>query len=170
MRRYASEWAVGMKLRKHHRSERRQCSSTRRQQRHSGPRRMRVARSAGSWTMARANRDDRELPPKRSAPTKSRAGVLIRGNGEVRHGMPDPFRALHGDHVDEHRVANNKTNPSSCTPSHRCIEHAAGHTHGADCGHERVPHGDHVDYAVGSHLHHPHDGHCDDHGPLRFSV
>jgi hypothetical protein len=29
-----------------------------------------------------------------------------------------------------------------------------------------VPHGDHVDYLVNGHLHHPHDGHCDDHGPL----
>jgi hypothetical protein len=27
----------------------------------------------------------------------------------------------------------------------------------------------HVDYAVGSHLHHPHDGHCDDHGPMRIA-
>jgi hypothetical protein len=30
-----------------------------------------------------------------------------------------------------------------------------------------VPHGDHVDYLVGGHLHHPHDGHCDDHGPMQ---
>jgi hypothetical protein len=29
-----------------------------------------------------------------------------------------------------------------------------------------VPHGDHVDYLVAGHLHHPHGGHCDDHGPL----
>jgi hypothetical protein len=24
-----------------------------------------------------------------------------------------------------------------------------------------------VDYLVSGHLHHPHDGHCDDHGPLQ---
>jgi UDP-2,3-diacylglucosamine pyrophosphatase LpxH len=30
-----------------------------------------------------------------------------------------------------------------------------------------VPHGDHVDYLVAGHLHHPHGGHCDDHGPVR---
>jgi UDP-2,3-diacylglucosamine pyrophosphatase LpxH len=30
-----------------------------------------------------------------------------------------------------------------------------------------VPHGDHVDYLVGGHLHHPHGDHCDDHGPVR---
>jgi hypothetical protein len=23
---------------------------------------------------------------------------------------------------------------------------------------------------VGSHLHHPHDGHCDDHGPMRMAT
>jgi hypothetical protein len=30
-----------------------------------------------------------------------------------------------------------------------------------------VPHGDHTDYLVEGHLHHVHDGHCDDHGPLQ---
>jgi hypothetical protein len=30
-----------------------------------------------------------------------------------------------------------------------------------------VPHGDHTDYLVDGHLHHPHDGHCDDHGPVK---
>jgi hypothetical protein len=29
-----------------------------------------------------------------------------------------------------------------------------------------VPHGDHVDYLVLGHLHHPCSGHCDDHGPM----
>jgi UDP-2,3-diacylglucosamine pyrophosphatase LpxH len=29
-----------------------------------------------------------------------------------------------------------------------------------------VPHGDHVDYLVDGHLHHPHGDHCDDHGPV----
>jgi hypothetical protein len=74
---------------------------------------------------------------------------------------------VHGDHVDEHRVEVGAGNPESCTPSHSCAEHARGHQHGAGCGHESVPHGDHVDYAVGTHLHHPHGAHCDDHGPLK---
>ena len=38
------------------------------------------------------------------------------------------------------------------------------HAHGPHCGHEAVHHGDHLDYLVDGHLHHPHDGHCDDHG------
>jgi hypothetical protein len=29
-----------------------------------------------------------------------------------------------------------------------------------------VPHGDHTCYLVDGRLHHPHDGHCDDHGPV----
>jgi hypothetical protein len=33
-----------------------------------------------------------------------------------------------------------------------------------------VPHGDHVDYLVNGRLHHPHDGHCDDHGPLALAA
>jgi hypothetical protein len=32
-----------------------------------------------------------------------------------------------------------------------------------------VPHGDHVDYLVDGHLHHPHDGHCDHHGVLALA-
>ena len=38
------------------------------------------------------------------------------------------------------------------------------HLHGPGCGHEAVPHEDHVDYLVEGHLHHPHEDHCDDHG------
>lgn len=76
------------------------------------------------------------------------------------------------------RVAITMMNPAGCLP-HTCREHepeaelagftpASGivHTHGPGCGHVAVPHGDHVDYCVGDHLHHPHDGHCDDHGPI----
>ena len=29
-----------------------------------------------------------------------------------------------------------------------------------------MPHGDHTDYLVDGHLHHPHGDHCDDHGPV----
>jgi hypothetical protein len=33
-------------------------------------------------------------------------------------------------------------------------------SHGANCGHEQVPHGNHVDYLVGDHLHHVHGSHA----------
>lgn len=70
----------------------------------------------------------------------------------------------HMGHVDDHRLAVSDRNPSECTPDHDCGAHRAGHRHGAGCGHEPIPHGDHMDYIVEGHLHHPHDGHCDDHG------
>ena len=56
-------------------------------------------------------------------------------------------------------------NPDGCTPDHDCDEHDADHIHGPACGHDAVTHGDHVDYVVAGHLHHPHDAPCDDHGP-----
>jgi hypothetical protein len=71
---------------------------------------------------------------------------------------------VHGDHVDESAIAVSTTNGSGCTPSHACGGHDAAHKHGNGCGHEAVPHGDHVDYLVGGHLHHAHGSHCDDHG------
>jgi hypothetical protein len=77
------------------------------------------------------------------------------------------LHAPHGDHVDEHSLAVNVSNPVACTPDHSCGAPGDGHLHGPECGHEAVPHGDHVDYLVDGHLHHPHDGHCDDHGPVQ---
>jgi hypothetical protein len=56
-------------------------------------------------------------------------------------------------------------NPDTCTDGHDCEHHDDEHEHGPDCGHEAVQHGDHVDYVVGGHLHHPHGDHCDHHGP-----
>jgi len=68
--------------------------------------------------------------------------------------------------VEEHAIAVGSANPADCTSGHACAGHADQHAHGPGCGHEAVPHGDHVDYLVDGHLHHPHGGHCDDHGPV----
>ena len=38
-----------------------------------------------------------------------------------------------------------------------------GHAHGDDCGHEVVPHDDHVDYVHDGHRHAPHGAHYDEH-------
>eukprot|EP00743_Colponemidia_sp_Colp-15_P005001 GILK01005387.1.p1 GENE.GILK01005387.1~~GILK01005387.1.p1 ORF type:complete len:619 (+),score=66.58 GILK01005387.1:47-1903(+) len=59
---------------------------------------------------------------------------------------------------------------AECTPSHDCKGHVGEHTHGPECGHEAVPHGNHVDYLVGNHLHHPHSDHCDHHGRINFGL
>ena len=72
----------------------------------------------------------------------------------------------HEAHVDEHVIEVTGENPERCTSDHRCGGHEAGHVHGPGCGHDAVPHGNHVDYRVAGHLHHPHGDHCDDHGPL----
>jgi hypothetical protein len=74
---------------------------------------------------------------------------------------------MNGDEVDEHAIEVSGSNSAGCTPSHACGAHDASHQHGPGCGHEAVPHGDHLDYLVGGHLHHPHAGHCDDHGALK---
>ncbi len=74
----------------------------------------------------------------------------------------------HEGHIDEHVFAVSSTNPADCTPSHACRGHEAGHRHGTGCGHEAVPHGDHVDYLVNGHLHFAHGAHCDDHGAVRL--
>src|ERR1700757_5139828 len=72
--------------------------------------------------------------------------------------------------VEEHALEVGSQNPERCTPDHNCGGHEAGHKHGPGCGHEAVPHGDHIDYLVNGHLHHPHDGHCDDHGAVEVVV
>ena len=93
--------------------------------------------------------------------------TAIRHDGHVDY-LHDGHLCHHGTKgVEEHRIAVTAQNPSSCTPDHACAEHDKGHKHGPGCGHEAVPHGDHVDYLVGGHLHHPHGGHCDDHGPVQ---
>jgi hypothetical protein len=73
---------------------------------------------------------------------------------------------VHDDHIDEHSLPETTKNQSSCTPEHQCSGHEEKHTHGANCGHETVPHGDHVDYVVDGHLHKPCKDHCDSHGEL----
>lgn len=39
------------------------------------------------------------------------------------------------------------------------------HEHGPECGHETIPHGDHVDYLHNGHRHAPHADHYDEHSP-----
>lgn len=92
--------------------------------------------------------------------------MAIRHEDHVDYLHDGHLHHLHSDHVDEHSLDINKINPAECTPDHSCNGHEVNHRHGAGCGHEAVPHGDHVDYLVEGHLHHVHEGHCDDHGPI----
>ncbi|APC97019.1 hypothetical protein [Francisella frigiditurris] len=72
----------------------------------------------------------------------------------------------HNGHYDEHKIDVSAKNPNECKPFKD--EYCEEHKHGPDCGHETVPHGDHVDYIVDGRLHHPHGDHCDDHGPIEI--
>lgn len=70
----------------------------------------------------------------------------------------------HDGHVDEHVIPVDADHPDGHTSS--AGGHGADHEHGPGCGHETVPHDEHVDFLVDGRLHHPHEEHCDDHGPL----
>lgn len=95
--------------------------------------------------------------------------VSIEHDGHTDYLHDGHMHHSHGDHVDEHSISVNNSNKNECTPEHKCSSHEDNHVHGPDCGHEMVPHGDHKDYLVSGHLHHSHNGHCDDHGPVKVS-
>ena len=92
--------------------------------------------------------------------------TAIEHNGHTDYLHNGHMHHPHEGHIDEHKLDVNAANPADCTNGHDCEGHDAQHKHGADCGHEAVPHGDHVDYLVEGHLHHPHEGHCDNHGAV----
>jgi hypothetical protein len=75
----------------------------------------------------------------------------------------------HDGHIDERKLEVNAANPAECTEGRDCGSHGPEHKHREDRGHEAVPHGDHVDYLVDGHLHHPHEDHCDNHGPVQLA-
>lgn len=93
--------------------------------------------------------------------------TAIRHEGHVDYLHDGHLCHAEGDKMEEHTIPVGERNADACTPAHRCGGHDVKHAHGPACEHARVPHGDHVDYLVNGHLHHPHDGHCDDHGPIQ---
>ncbi|OSZ64497.1 hypothetical protein CAP39_13135 [Sphingomonas sp. IBVSS1] len=90
--------------------------------------------------------------------------TAVAHDGHVDYLHDGHLHHVHGDHVDEHVIGISASNPDGCTSQHNC-----GHVHGPGCGHEAVPHGNHVDYLVDGRLHHVHAGHCDDHGALAIA-
>ena len=90
--------------------------------------------------------------------------TAVRVGGEVSYLHNGHLHTPHGDHFDESAIPVSSTNPATCDPHSSC----AGHTHGPQCGHETIPHGDHTDYLVDGQLHHPHNGHCDHHGAVEI--
>ena len=90
------------------------------------------------------------------------------GHTEVKHEGHVDY--LHDGHLHalekgvavEHKLAVNDAFPAAEKP----VKHADAHKHGAGCGHDAIPHGDHTDYVVDGKLHHVHGDHCDEHGAL----
>lgn len=89
--------------------------------------------------------------------------IAVRHDGHVDYLHEGHLHHEHDGHFDEHVIAVDEVNPAGHTNPVGCDP---GHSHEQGCGHEAVPHGDHVDYLVEGRLHRPHEGHCDDHGPL----
>ncbi len=73
----------------------------------------------------------------------------------------DVHLAIYGMSRDEWRMQQARTAPLS--------DKIHEHRHGPGCGHEAIRHGDHMDYIVDGRLHHPHEGHCEDHGPVALA-
>jgi hypothetical protein len=94
-------------------------------------------------------------------------GIIHQGHVDYLH--DGHLHHMEGNKVEEHSLPVDANNPSACTSGHSCNAHEASHKHGPDCGHQAVPHGDHVDYLVDGHLHHPHEGHCDNHGKVQLA-
>ena len=76
-------------------------------------------------------------------------------------------------------IDENEDRPQGCTREFECAAHADGSICGPTCGHQAVPHGDHMDYLVPPEdksrkseyeLHCPHDNHCDYHGTVKKVV
>lgn len=115
-------------------------------------------------TTGQAERTVHETHPHQHGPDCGHTRLEHDGHTDYLHGG-----CLHHQRdgrVEEHRFEVSRANPDECTPDHACGSHTGDHQHGPGCGHEAVPHGDHMDYLVNEHLHHPHGDHCDDHGPV----
>jgi hypothetical protein len=92
--------------------------------------------------------------------------VVIRHESHVDFLHDGHLHHVHEGHVDEHALLASTANPSDCASGHACNAHERAHRHDPQCGHESVPHADHVDYLVDGHLHNRHSDHCDNHGRL----
>lgn len=90
------------------------------------------------------------------------------GHTRIKHGEHWDYvhnghlHAAHSQHYDECTIAVSDANPDVCAETVCSCAHD-------DCGHEKIPHGDHFDYLVGGRLHHQHGGHCDDHGAVVYA-
>lgn len=88
--------------------------------------------------------------------------TAIKHNDHIDYVHDGHLHHEHNGHYDEHVIEVSEKNPDECNIV------SCTHVHGENCGHEAVPHGDHIDYIVDGRLHHPHGDHCDDHGEIEI--
>ncbi len=89
--------------------------------------------------------------------------IAIEYDGAVCYLHDGHLHKVHGDHVHCISIEFSDQNPDGCNP----IQVQKGHVHGKGCGHEQIPHGDHVDYLVEGRLCYQHGDHVDDHGSVK---
>ena len=74
--------------------------------------------------------------------------TAVKHNGHVDYLHNGHLHNVQADHIDEHRIDVSRFNPVAALREHHCGAHDQDHIHGPNCGHQAVPHGDHVDYLV----------------------
>lgn len=104
--------------------------------------------------------------------------TTVNHDGHVDYLHEDQLHSQQEGNIESHSFAVNEENPDDCQgglidPADGSLGEELGHVHGENCGHAKIPHGDHVDYMVsqsgGYRLHHNHQGHQDDHGPIQWA-
>ncbi len=90
--------------------------------------------------------------------------TAIEYDGDTLYVHDGHLHSVHDNHVHCKKVEFSEQNPDGCNP----LETQDNHVHDSGCGHESIPHGDHVDYLVDGRLHHQHEDHVDDHGPIKI--
>jgi hypothetical protein len=108
-----------------------------------------------------------------SSVTFASAKVEHKSHESHKHGENCGHAAIkHNDHVDYmHDGHFHNTTSAGKVVEHKVRVAASkdhvkapaenGHTHGVNCGHERIEHGEHSDYVVDGNVHHVHGDHCD---------
>lgn len=85
----------------------------------------------------------------------------IKHDGHIDYVHHGHLHHKHDGHWDECVIPVSEQNPSDG----KLV--ASSCQHNDDCGHERIPHGDHYDYLVDGRLQHVTEKGCYDHGPVK---
>jgi hypothetical protein len=93
--------------------------------------------------MSKANHSTHENHPHKHGAGCGHQAIQHEGHTDYLH--DGHLHSPHEGRFDEHTLEVSSRNPASCTPNHACEGHEKDHKHQPGCGHDTVPHGDHVD-------------------------